>query len=407
MWNLPEFNLLSVAAFGGGGLAAGLLGLLACRRGVAARGPGLIPALLGLAAFGACAAAGAGLPELGPPALALAGLLLLFAAARSDRLAAAAVAVLAWVRTPRGQWAALAVGCPVAALAALPLCGLAPDATPEPVPPPIRTAAPALTDRGREVPLAEVVPGSWSAEALADAERRELRRRGLLGRAVQTAPADWSYNCHAWVFTGAGRGMPDADVDVVLQDNGYSPVPVAAAGDLAVYRDQRGAVCHTGVVRAAADSGPPLVESKWGWMGRYLHTADVTPYGGVPQYYRSPRPGHRLRSPAPASAAAAASVERGAFLPNITTALAGQRPLLYPPHHAHQPHARRVQPRYAVLNLAEVLTPFLGQQGAFLTLPSLHFATEALGQLAQADDARLDLRQLDHAPLPGRDTAAA
>src|SRR5262249_56560215 len=84
---LPELSTFSIWAFGVGGLAAGLLGLLAgWAAGARRSGPGLAPALLGLTALGVLSAATGRPPGLGWPTLALAGLLLLFRAARSDRL---------------------------------------------------------------------------------------------------------------------------------------------------------------------------------------------------------------------------------------------------------------------------------------------------------------------------------
>jgi hypothetical protein len=295
MRDLPALSLYSICAFGAVGLVAGLLGLLSRRRTAGARaGPGLAPAVVGLGSLGALSAIVGRPPELGWPLLTLAGLLLLFGAARSDRLAGALGQALARARSPRWQWAALALGCPAAAAV---LVLVTPRG--EPKTPPIRSLPPgtAVTDRGRDVPLAEVVGADWSAEDLRDASERNLRETGLWGRVIQVGPPDWSCNCHGWVFTGGRHLVADADVERILQDNGYGPIEAPRVGDLAVYRDDCGSVCHTARVWAVGEGGEVLLESKWGWMGRYLHPPDGTTYGQDWTYYRSPRPGHKLLGP--------------------------------------------------------------------------------------------------------------
>jgi hypothetical protein len=37
------------------------------------------------------------------------------------------------------------------------------------------------------------------------------------------------------------------------------------------------------------------VESKWGWLGRYLHPPAAQRYGTLWTFHRSDRTGHRLR----------------------------------------------------------------------------------------------------------------
>ena len=290
MLPVPAVSVQSTFVLGGVGLVAGLLGLLAQRRPqpTPATGPGLAPALLGLTTFGALAWATGKPPGFGWPLLALAGLLLLFGAARSDRLARALAAVFARARTPRWQWAALAIGCPttaallafVAERPAVAQCALA------------RLLPPwtAVTDEGRNVPLAEVVGAPEAPD-----DRQTLHKYGLTGRAIQVAPADWSYDCHGWLFADGRCVVPDAAVEGILQDNGYSPVVQPGLGDLAIYRDGRSAVCHSAQVCAVLEGGAILLESKWGYSGRYVHSPGATPYGQNWTYYHSPRNGHALR----------------------------------------------------------------------------------------------------------------
>jgi hypothetical protein len=74
------------------------------------------------------------------------------------------------------------------------------------------------------------------------------------------------------------------------RSDGYRPVPHPEEGDLAAFRDAGGAIAHTGVVRLADADGLVLIESKWGSLGRYVHTATDHPYRRCTiTYYRRPR----------------------------------------------------------------------------------------------------------------------
>lgn len=70
-------------------------------------------------------------------------------------------------------------------------------------------------------------------------------------------------------------------------------------GDLAIFRDEADQISHTAVVRAICDDGTVLVESKWSWMGVFLHRAGDSFYGESYTFYRSARTGHRLVATAP------------------------------------------------------------------------------------------------------------
>ena len=161
---------------------------------------------------------------------------------------------------------------------------------------------PGRTDRGRHVKLevhaspAEGVPPEREASELA-----KLQQWGLSARLIRTAPADDRYNCHGWTFTG-GRYWIRApgEVQKILDDNGYRPVVQPRAGDVAVYREPDGQIIHTGVVRGVGSDGVALVESKWGFLGRFIHTPDGSCYKVPCTFYRTDRPGgHTLRGVEP------------------------------------------------------------------------------------------------------------
>ncbi|GIW90977.1 MAG: hypothetical protein KatS3mg109_1409 [Pirellulaceae bacterium] len=98
------------------------------------------------------------------------------------------------------------------------------------------------------------------------------------------------YNCHGWVFTGGRYVVKSEDVETILHDNGYSEVEQPQVGDLVVYRDEQGRIIHTGVVRGILDDGTPLLESKWGFAGRFLHRPEEQVYSTNYRFYRTSRP---------------------------------------------------------------------------------------------------------------------
>src|SRR5262249_44745646 len=149
------------------------------------------------------------------------------------------------------------------------------------------------TDRGTPVQmLAPPVPRP--AEQLQALEQHSLGTQGRHDRLIRSGQADDRTNCHGWVFTG-GRYWLDSDqVETVLLENGYRSESAARPGDVAVYRDADGQVCHTAFVRAVCDDGTVLVEGKWGWMGVFLHKAGDSCFGRNYAFYRSERPGHVL-----------------------------------------------------------------------------------------------------------------
>jgi hypothetical protein len=219
--------------------------------------------------------------------------------------------LLAWLHSPAWQWGTLLGLGPLLAVAlALALSPTAEQPFPDPSvrqahlpgwrPAPISAA----TDRGSPVRL-YTTPAPPSLEALREAEADLLGRWGLSRKVISTAGLDTSYNCHGWVFA-AGRYLIDSEgVDLILADNAYLEVAEPRSGDLVVYRDIAGSVQHTGLVRATASGGLVLVESKWAWMGRYLHPAGSVHYRLSRTYYRSARRGHTLRGLGEASPALA------------------------------------------------------------------------------------------------------
>ena len=299
-------RLYGIWAFGAGGLAAGLLGLFTNPGASSIRRLSFVAAAIILIGLGSASMFASSLAPVGPPMLALGGILLIFQFVQSDRIGGAIASYSSRLRQSRWQWAALAAGCPAIAGLML-LQGHAPEALPvEPMGPrpsiveipPLRMlpANSAQTDNGHDVTLWAAILPNRPEEDLSAAETYELNKDGVYAEVIRTAPPDRSYNCHGWIFTGNRCFIPDWTVDSIIEENGYKPVERPVVGDLVVYRNDQGAAFHSAIVRAVGEDGQIILESKWGWMGRYLHRPDKTPYGQKWQYYHSARHGHHLQT---------------------------------------------------------------------------------------------------------------
>jgi hypothetical protein len=292
--NSLQPDCLTVCALGLGGTLLALAGLL-----LSGRRWGWAPPLAALALAAAGAAGAAARAEQGywAPPLALAAVWGLFlflrgpVPARLGRLA----------RAPRCQWALLLVAGP--ALMVWQGERLAEEAAPPYVPPADMLAqveytlaevpAHAVTDAGNPLPLFAPDIAADRADHLD--EEGFLRKQPLRQGVIRTAGPTLAYNCHGWVFVGGRHWLRGREVEQVLRDNDYRRVSQPGPGDVAVYRDDSGAVVHSGLVRTVTAEGLVLVESKWGGRGRYLHPPDDHCYGDVAcTYYRSPRQGHLL-----------------------------------------------------------------------------------------------------------------
>lgn len=150
------------------------------------------------------------------------------------------------------------------------------------------------TDRGRKIHLY-----SPSIRTLAKLDpsinSRPDRLLGFRDWTIELAPADAHTNCHGWLFAG-GKGLIDNhDVDQILDDNGYYDVETPVPGDIIVYRAEiDNSIVHTGLIKVATHDGIVLVESKWGYYGRFLHQPKHQAYSQKFRVLRSPRDGHEL-----------------------------------------------------------------------------------------------------------------
>ena len=115
------------------------------------------------------------------------------------------------------------------------------------------------------------------------------------GSMIQRAPAGPLANCHGWVFLDGQYLISGDAVQRILDDNAYEVVEEAIAGDVIIYRDNDRNIVHSGLVRGVLNDGTIIIESKWGVEGVFLHNPLDTPYSVLFDYYRSPRPTHRVK----------------------------------------------------------------------------------------------------------------
>jgi len=152
----------------------------------------------------------------------------------------------------------------------------------------------AYTDRGSALPLWKAAPET--ATTPSETEGNFVRTQRLDLKVIQTSPPDLNYNCHGWIFAAGQHWVRGKSIDQILRENDYRAVTQPQPGDLAVYRDPQGEVAHTALVRMINPDGMVLVESKWGQLGRFLHTSTQHAYAAYPcTFYRSVRDGHVLR----------------------------------------------------------------------------------------------------------------
>lgn len=153
----------------------------------------------------------------------------------------------------------------------------------------------AVTDKGSPLRLQTAARVHFNPEEFQRMQSELLERVGMLDT-VTPLPLGWvNANCHGWVFTGGTHFVVNEEVQTILDDNGYQTVGSPRAGDVAVYRNSRGDIIHTGLVRSI-DQNKVLVESKWGHCGVFLHPSDVHPYELAEcTFYRCNRADHIVK----------------------------------------------------------------------------------------------------------------
>ena len=161
------------------------------------------------------------------------------------------------------------------------------------------------TDRQRPIALFELSPESRERFSLVGDKGLSMTGTPLPYRAIRLSEASGSSNCVGWVFCGGLHEMQCQDVNAILEDNGYQEVQTPQVGDLVIYRDENQAINHAGTVGLFHHGKQPLIESKWGMQGVFLHLPEGSPFGTNWTYYRSSRSNKHLlnRTTSPATPA--------------------------------------------------------------------------------------------------------
>ena len=110
----------------------------------------------------------------------------------------------------------------------------------------------------------------------------------------QRAQPTGVYNCHGLVFGSRRTSIYDADIlSKILTEDCYVSVEPQEVmpGDLILYFEPNGEIIHSGVVvsKAAPPFHIPLVCSKWGHNGEFIHLASKTTYGSNWKFFRVSR----------------------------------------------------------------------------------------------------------------------
>lgn len=152
----------------------------------------------------------------------------------------------------------------------------------------------AYTDRGRRVLLFELIPESMASFDVAGDDGLVVSGTPAPYRSIRLTEANGHSNCVGWVFAGAHHLMLCSDVEKVLEDNGYMQTQAPRVGDLVIYRDDSHLVTHAGRVAYLLNEDQPLIESKWGYQGVFLHLPQGSPFGMNWTFYRSSRSNQHL-----------------------------------------------------------------------------------------------------------------
>jgi hypothetical protein len=159
--------------------------------------------------------------------------------------------------------------------------------------PATRAVAYAHSDCGSAIPL-RIATEDRPPERLQEFESNLLKDHHWTDHVIRKLPPTDDCNCHGWVFAGGHYWLEAEDVECILSENGYQAFTTPQIGDLVIYRNDDGAISHSGIVRAVLQDGVPIVESKWCWMGVFLHQVGDTDYGSNFIYYRTDRGSHLM-----------------------------------------------------------------------------------------------------------------
>lgn len=146
-----------------------------------------------------------------------------------------------------------------------------------------------LTDQGTRIEIYDRVATAQQYKQFVDSSRKSIQ--SLVYRSTLLRKPFLEANCHGWAFAEGKHCVRSQDVQQILDENGYYEICVPQPDDLIIYRSADGVIVHTGIVRAVQNDDP-IIESKWGPEGVYLHRVEVQPYSTLFAFWRTDRGTH-------------------------------------------------------------------------------------------------------------------
>ena len=131
-----------------------------------------------------------------------------------------------------------------------------------------------------------------------DADTPELHRKWfkalsrLHPNAIQRTEPSALFNCHGLTFASRRTKVLDSrNISRVITDDCWNEIDLQKIlpGDIVIYYDDSGDANHSGIiVQYSSETLVPLVCSKWGYAGEYLHRVNDVPqfYGPIMKFFR-------------------------------------------------------------------------------------------------------------------------
>lgn len=119
---------------------------------------------------------------------------------------------------------------------------------------------------------------------------RELSKK--FPRAIIRSKESSLYNCHGLTFANRRTSIIRMFyINLILKDDQYDEIPMASvlAGDVVIYYSDQGDPNHSGiVVEYSSQLITPIIYSKWGNGGEFIHALNHCPniYGPIYKFYR-------------------------------------------------------------------------------------------------------------------------
>ena len=134
----------------------------------------------------------------------------------------------------------------------------------------------------------------YDAEKVA---KEHVKKYGVsLDNKLRVLTRNSRYNCHGLVFANRRTGITEEkEMLKILQEDGYRKINLdeLMPGDIVLFKDQADEYSHTALVlemRRVGTLSAPILISKWGFSGEWLHDFYNHPYSNHRKEYWTDRP---------------------------------------------------------------------------------------------------------------------